>query len=309
MSKEIAEKIAITVYGTDTRGEMFVEDTSTAVLAHEWIKLVLRKRMTPGSEIIVFNKTNGNQAEFLLEGADATGLFRARLKDLTVDIWEMDFGLAPEPVVDTRTRVHLICKCCGSQESVPLDSEEQAKAASGEVLWRHCSQCVEETDWQAESWLAEQRRLDENKRAAQRAAAPPPALVADPPAPPAREPATVADPEPAPVPEVVFAPPPALVADAPAPPPINWAEKRTSRRIQMKTRARVRRPDGRVEIVSPLNVSRGGIAFESAVEYTLDERIKVAMHYREGEEPLETAGVIVRVIPGANAKDYGVKFG
>jgi len=64
MSKEIAEKIAITVYGTDNRGEMFVEDTTTAVLAHEWIKLVLRKRMTPGSEIIVFNKTNGNQAEF-----------------------------------------------------------------------------------------------------------------------------------------------------------------------------------------------------------------------------------------------------
>ncbi len=289
MSKEIAEKIAITVYGTDNRGEMFVEDTTTAVLAHEWIKLVLRKRMTPGSEIIVFNKTNGNQAEFLLEGADATGLFRARLKDLNVDIWEMDFGLVPQPAADTRTRVHLVCKCCGSQESVPLDSEEQANAAGGEVLWRHCSQCAEETDWQAEAWLVEQRRLDENKRAAQRATAPAPALVAAP------APAPVAEPEPEPEP-------------APTAPPINWAERRTSRRIQMKTRARVRRPDGRVEIVSPLNVSRGGIAFESAVEYTLDERIKVAMHYREGEEPLETLGVIVRVVPGANAKQYGVKF-
>jgi len=47
---------------------------------------------------------------------------------------------------------------------------------------------------------------------------------------------------------------------------------------------------------------RAGNRFESAVEYALDERIKVAMHYREGEEPLETIGVIVRVIPGANCQ-------
>jgi len=148
---------------------------------------------------------------------------------------------------------------------VPLDSEEQAKAVGGEVLWRHCSQCVEETDWQAESWLAEQRRLDENS--VPRNGSPlrhrhlsllrrlnlwlslNPA--------PVREVIVVAPP-PAPEPQpVAEGSPPAAMAEAPAPPPINWAERRTSRRIQMKTRARVRRPDGRVEIVSPLNVSRG----------------------------------------------------
>ena len=34
-------------------------------------------------------------------------------------------GLAPEPVIDTRVRVHLVCKCCGSRESALLDPEEQ----------------------------------------------------------------------------------------------------------------------------------------------------------------------------------------
>jgi len=77
----------------------------------------------------------------------------------------------------------------------------------------------------------------------------------------------------------------------------------------MKTRARVRRVDGKIEIVAPLNVSRGGIAFESPMEYALDERIRVAMHYREGEDALETNGAIVRVSPRSASQEYGVKFG
>jgi hypothetical protein len=311
MSKEFAEKIAITVYGTDSKGEMFVEDTTTGVVAREYIKLVLRKRMLPGSEIIIFNKTNGNQAEFLLEQQDAGGLFQARLKDLTVDIWEMDFGHPPEPVVDVRPRVHLVCKSCGTQESVPLEAEEHSRVMVGEVLWRNCAKCGEETDWQGEAYLAEQRRRDEIKREeAKRKASPtgglamPSALQAAPTAP---EPT---QPPPAPAP-----PPPPTPAPTPPPPepePVaetNWSERRTSRRIQMKTRARVRRPDGRMEIVAPQNVSRGGIAFESSMAYALDDRVRVAMHYREGEDVLEVNGVIVRVSPGgATVNAYGVRF-
>src|SRR4051812_36701441 len=122
--KEFTEKIPITIYGTDNKGEMFVEDTNTHTLAHEWIKVAIRKRVAPGSEIIVFNKSNGNQAEYLVEEQDATGLYRARLKDLGVDVWEKDFGVAAAPAHESRPPLHLICKSCGTQESIVLSPED-----------------------------------------------------------------------------------------------------------------------------------------------------------------------------------------
>jgi hypothetical protein len=310
MNNEFTEKIPITVYGSDSKGEMFVEDTATALVARDWIMVPIRKRIPPGSEVIVFNKTNGNQAEFLVEEQDGSGIYRARLKDQSVDIWERDFGVPPEPKPDTRLRVHLLCKNCGTQESVQLEADESAAVAAGEVIWRHCAHCVEETDWQSASWLAEQRRLDDQRKEEKRKeelrrAAPATAAVAPPPPPP--EPPPVAPPMNDAPPEVVE-PPPAAEPEPPAA-PINWAERRSSRRIQMKTRARVRRTDNRSEIVSPLNVSRGGIAFETGQQYGLDEMIQVALHYREGEQPLETLGSIVRVSPRGQTTEYGVKFG
>jgi hypothetical protein len=324
MSKELTEKIPITVYGSDTKGEMFVEDTTTVLLAREYILVPIRKRIPPGSEVIVFNKTNGNQAEFLVEEQDAAGVYRARLRDLSVDVWERDFGTVPDPVPDTRPRLHLICKSCGTQESVRLEPEDYAQAVAGEVLWRHCAQCVEETDWQAADWLAEQRRLAEKRREEQRLAAslaaPPPIasppthaapvpVAAPPPSAPAPPAPAAAPPPPPPAPEPEPAPPePPPVAEPVKPAEINWAERRSSRRIHMKTRARVRRPDNRSEIVAPLNVSRGGIAFESVQKYSLDDRIQVALHYREGEQALETLGSIVRVSSRGQTAEYGVKF-
>lgn len=336
MNKEFTEKVAITVYGTDSKGDMFVEDTTTGLLARDYIKLTLRKRMSRGSEIIVFNKTNGNQAEFMLEDQDATGLFQARLKDLTVDIWERDFGQPPAPVLDPTPRVHLTCKNCSTTESLPLETEAHSRLMIGEVLRRNCAKCGGETEWQAAAYLAELRRREEIKReekrnfgvtgenliltpaflAALKSPPPPPLAVDVEPEvkweEPVVEPPRVVRPQPEPV--LVPAPAaavPAVPAAAPATTPTgppNWSERRASRRIQMKTRARVRRPDGHVEIVAPQNVSRGGIAFESKVEYVLDNRIRVALHYREGEQVLETNGMIVRVSPSANGRCYGVRF-
>ncbi len=77
----------------------------------------------------------------------------------------------------------------------------------------------------------------------------------------------------------------------------------------MKTTARIRRATTQgTEIVAPVNVSRGGIAYESRLSYELEEVIFVAMHYREGGELLETPGRIVRVSPGGQNFGYGVRF-
>jgi hypothetical protein len=76
----------------------------------------------------------------------------------------------------------------------------------------------------------------------------------------------------------------------------------------LRTRARIRRAASS-EIVAPINVSRGGIAFESRAAYELDEVIWVAMHFREGEQPMETPSRIVRITRTEGAGyNYGVSF-
>jgi hypothetical protein len=310
MAKIYEEKIAVTVYGTDTKGEMFVEDCNTSSVAREWVKLPLRRRVSAGAEIIIFNKTNGNQAEFLLEGLE-DGLTKAILKDLSVDIWEKDFGVPKEPVPDPRPRVHMICKVCGTIESVPMEEPDRQRALAGDEFWRHCAHCVEETDWQSEEWIAHLQR--------QKTAPPPPppapvqhelpsALRPAPVAPEPPPPPPPVPPLPPPPPPVASKPAPAPAPEPPSPPEVSWRERRSSRRIQMKTRARIRRSSGEAEVVAPLNLSKGGVCFDSVHPYVLDEKIFVVMHYREGEEALETPGSVVRVSPRGDRFEYGVRY-
>ena len=96
----------------------------------------------------------------------------------------------------------------------------------------------------------------------------------------------------------------------PAPPPGQTvAVSRTSKRVQMQTRVRIRRDATRAEeIVEPLNVSRGGIAFESRNPYELGDLIHLTMHYREGEESLETPARIVQSFRAVGKCTYGVQF-
>jgi len=106
----------------------------------------------------------------------------------------------------------------------------------------------------------------------------------------------------------------AAAAAAPAPvavPELTGKERRTSRRIQMKTRARVRREsDNLTEILEPVNVSRGGIGFLSPKRFALHETVWITMHYQADSTEMETKAIIVRAAPIAASVDfsYGVKF-
>ena len=128
-------------------------------------------------------------------------------------------------------------------------------------------------------------------------------------APAAAAPAEIPKPAPGPAP-----PPPGPVAAEPPTPRVpepSGKERRTSRRIQMKTRARLRRESDNVsEILEPSNVSRGGIGFQSPKRFALHEIIWVTMHYRPDSTEMETKAIIVRAAPIALCPDfsYGVKF-
>ena len=91
---------------------------------------------------------------------------------------------------------------------------------------------------------------------------------------------------------------------------VRWDDRRTTRRIHVRTRARIRRPD-LVEILEPINVSRRGLCFESDHSYELNSMVWVALHYQEDmPDLLETPSRVVRIIPrgdGAPVR-YGVHF-
>lgn len=107
---------------------------------------------------------------------------------------------------------------------------------------------------------------------------------------------------------------PAPAAPAVQPPPAPAApqgkDRRTSRRIAMKTRARVRRQSNQEgEVVEPVNVSKGGISFLSRKRFELHESVFVTMHYQPGAAEMETRSQIVRAAPTDTGDfSYGVKF-
>ncbi len=92
--------------------------------------------------------------------------------------------------------------------------------------------------------------------------------------------------------------------------PLSARDNRFSRRVRVKTRARIRRP-GSSEIVEPFDLSRSGVSFRSTLWYEVDSTVWVSMHYREDDPGLiETRTRIVRAVrcPGDGLYHYGATF-
>ena len=79
----------------------------------------------------------------------------------------------------------------------------------------------------------------------------------------------------------------------------------------MKTRVRIRREPGpTTEVLEPLDLSKGGISFQSPKRFALHEIIWVSMHYQPGFSTIAVRSQIVRAapIPQSAEFSYGVKF-
>ncbi len=95
---------------------------------------------------------------------------------------------------------------------------------------------------------------------------------------------------------------------------VGTKEHRRYRRMAMKTRVRIRRESGsEMEVLEPVNVSQGGIGFESTRQYDPREVVWVKMPYDPSlpdSGGIETRSLIVRAVPlpGWNAFSCGVQF-
>lgn len=90
-------------------------------------------------------------------------------------------------------------------------------------------------------------------------------------------------------------------------------ESRRAQRVSWNTLIRVRRDSqAEAEVLQPLDLSRGGVGFQSAQEYQLGELVYIALHY-DPEQPdaaIESASRIVRIerLPEWSAFQYGAQF-
>lgn len=159
IEKQYEQQIPIEVYGSTVRGELFQENTSTMVVAQKWATIGLRHSIEQGSELIIVNRENGNQAEFVVDSAPSPNEVKVQLRDHTVDIWELDFGIAPEPAPDLRPEERLVCKECGTKEAVRLEQVDADRLEAAGVLLHYCPSCMYQTQWEKES-VAEARAAE-----------------------------------------------------------------------------------------------------------------------------------------------------
>ena len=148
--KEHEQRIPVQVLRDDPQGG-FQEDTVTTVVSRIWVRVRLRHNLDPGADVVVLNKQNGYHAEFLMDSKPAPHEAKLLLRDHSVDIWQLDFGLPPEPAPDLRRRMHLVCVACQTRETVAIEEYEIEKLERTGRLSRNCPQCAADTEWEKES--------------------------------------------------------------------------------------------------------------------------------------------------------------
>jgi hypothetical protein len=88
-------------------------------------------------------------------------------------------------------------------------------------------------------------------------------------------------------------------------------ERRHKRMLTRNTRACVQRPGRRDDLVDVLDISLGGLRFQSSQEYNKGELIQVATHYIEGGNNIFQSAQIVRLQArprGAYPGEYGAQY-
>lgn len=87
-------------------------------------------------------------------------------------------------------------------------------------------------------------------------------------------------------------------AEGAASPTSKPKSNRASRRLSLKMSACILTREGGEEVVKTINISKGGLAILSRVEYPKDAMLKVAFPYNEGGGNIFILSQVVRVSPG-----------
>lgn len=279
-SDRVSLSFPITVSGTDIAGGRdFVEQARTLLVSRSGATIVLTRVLGPEQTLFIKCGATQKEAEARVVGQLGIQLdchiYGVALLDPTVEMWGVRFP-TPSESEKALGRVCLGCINCNTREVVYLSEVEMDVFDANHNLGRSCNQC---RDWTL--WKEVPQDLEES--------APPPAKSED-----AGQPAS-------PTPEAASAPP-----SAPAAP----ANRRRYARTNLRKTGCVRQPGSDPDIVQVLDMSRGGIRFESKRVYRKFSWVEIAVPYiGGGAAEVFVPGRIARVLEAPEGKHhYGVEY-
>ena len=149
-SGRLFKSVPILLIGSDAEGRMFSEDTHTVILSLHGAGIVSNNKLIAEQELILRSKETNLEAEIRVVGEigseDGRYTYGVAFLDDELDFWKMDFPAPPSPV---ERPLELVLECGSCSETVTLlngDYEFDVCTIHGGLV-RYCTGCGYATVW------------------------------------------------------------------------------------------------------------------------------------------------------------------
>ena len=149
-SGRLFKSVPILLIGSDAEGRMFSEDSHTVVLSLHGAGIVSNHKLIAEQELILRSKETDREAEIRVVGEigseDGHHTYGVAFLDDDLDFWNMDFPAPPSPA---ERPLELVLECGSCGETVTLlngDYEFDVCAIHGGLV-RYCTDCGFATVW------------------------------------------------------------------------------------------------------------------------------------------------------------------
>ena len=149
-SGRLLKSVPILLIGSDAEGRIFSEDTHTVILSLHGAGIVSNHKLIAEQELILRPKDTNLEAEIRVVGEigseDGRYTYGVAFLDEELDFWKMDFPAPPSPA---ERPLELVLECGSCGETVTLlngDYEFDVCAIHGGLV-RYCTECGFATVW------------------------------------------------------------------------------------------------------------------------------------------------------------------
>ncbi len=149
-SDRIYLEFPIVLTGTDRKGQKFVEETKTLVIARHGAKIISRQILVPQQKLRIRCPKTGREADLRVAGpvgGDGENYYYGvEILEAGADFWGIEFPSLVE-AEEAASRLVLECTRCRSQEVAHLDVFELEVLLANECLARPCKRCAATSMW------------------------------------------------------------------------------------------------------------------------------------------------------------------
>ncbi len=284
-SDRVSLSLPIIVSGTDIAGGTdFVENARTQLVSRSGATIVLSRVLGPEQTVFIRCIPTQRESECRVVGQLGIQLdchlYGVAVLNAKVELWGVRFPDVSQAEM-ALGRVCLQCISCQTREVCYLSEVELEVFEVNHNLGRSCSHCREWTLWKEV-----------------------PGEFAEPPAASGAAPEAAPDAAPSPLPEA------APEAPAVALPPVEIRNRRRFTRTNLRKQGCVRQPGSDPDIVLVLDMSRGGVRFESKRIYRRFSWVEIAVPYIGGGcAEVFVPGRIARVVERKDGMlEYGIVY-